>query len=156
MDKLSDKEDKNKMKKSKKSKHKIRSRSPRRNRSRSYSTSNRKKHKKNKNRRKNDKVKKYNDRSSSSSLSRPREDFDKKLERMRETTLCRNKKERGESPLRKDMKIKLPNKGILANIIQDNLRANKKLDVEEVDRATENLKRVDTKSDRKVKNSNIF
>jgi hypothetical protein len=84
---------------------------------------------------------------SSSSLS---ERFEEKLERLRNET-SKVKKER-KNNFSDDPKLvkRIPNKNALANIIQDNIKINRKLDIEEVERASINLKKVDKDIDRKV------
>ena len=77
-------------------------------------------------------------------------EFDERLDRMRIMTKM-NKKERSDSPVKNvDVKVRLPNKGILANLINENKRTNKKLDDEEFDRANTQFKKLDH-SDRRAK-----
>ena len=55
-----------------------------------------------------------------------------------------NKKVRSDSPVKNpDLKVMLPNKNILACLINENKRTNKKLDEEEVERANHLFKKLD-------------
>jgi hypothetical protein len=74
-------------------------------------------------------------------------EFEDRLEEMRKQTLL-SKKEKSDSPFIARKEIKLPNKGVLANIIQKQIRNNVRLDNDEVNRATDNLQKYD--SGRKV------
>ncbi len=77
-------------------------------------------------------------------------EFDERLDRMRMMTQM-NKKIRSDSPVKNvDIKVRLPNKGILANLINENKRTNKKLDDEELDRANVQFKKLDH-SERRAK-----
>jgi hypothetical protein len=107
-----------------------------RSRSRSYNRKDPNKIKDNKRHRK-------NNNSFESSSSRSHDKFDNKLQKLRENTF-NSKKERSFSPVKKKVNINLPNKGILANIIQDNIKVNLKLDCEEVTRANDKLKYLDS------------
>lgn len=59
---------------------------------------------------------------------------------------------RSRSPVIIRAPFRLPNKGVLANIIQEHVRTNKKTDTEEVERANVNFKKLDN-SERKVSSS---
>ena len=87
--------------------------------------------------------KRYSSSSSNSKMSRKYADFDRKLNNLRRETK-NHKKERNYSPIKHNFQIKLPNKGILASIIQDNIKINKKMDKIEIDRATNLLRHVDS------------
>ena len=91
------------------------------------------------------KRKSYSNSSSNNDKKREykRDNFDSKLKRLQEVT-NKNIKERMDSSFNTDIKIKVPNKGILANMIQENLRNNKKTDRDEINRATVLLRNVDT------------
>lgn len=85
----------------------------------------------------------YSSSSSNSKMSSIYADFDRKLNNLRRETK-NHKKERNDSPIKHNFQIKLPNKGILANIIQHNIKINKKMDKLEIDRATNLLRQVDS------------
>ncbi len=52
---------------------------------------------------------------------------------------------------KRPININLPNKNLLCSIVRDNLRNNRKLDTEEIDRASEKLKYMDDTNIKKVK-----
>jgi hypothetical protein len=87
--------------------------------------------------------------SSSESQENKGKKFDQKLKRMREETR-KNKKQRNLDNIKPKVQIKLPNKSILANLIHDNIKANSKLDQEEISRANILLKTVDVKGGTKA------
>jgi hypothetical protein len=120
-----------------------------RSRSRTRSLSTKKKNKKSKKSKKSKKRKRSSSYSSKSSRSRDYSDFDRKLNNLRRETQ-KHKKERSDSPIKPNLKINLPNKGILANIIQDNIKINRKLDQGEIDRATKMLRQVDSNTNKKA------
>lgn len=80
--------------------------------------------------------------------------FEKKLERLREDTKKRKKK-RSDSPFESRVRVQLPNKNALTNIIQDNIKRNVRLDTEEVSRASVNLRRFSPKREAKLMSSHI-
>ena len=81
------------------------------------------------------------------------ESFDERLERLRkETETEKNKKTRKDSPTQINKQITLPNKGRLANILQDNVRINRKLDDDEVQRADIELKKIDNSGRNVIRN----
>jgi len=88
--------------------------------------------------------------SQSSSSHSSEESFGYKLENMRRITI-ENKRERGYSPIQKKIQINPLNKSYLSSIINDNLKSNKKVDYEEIERASEKLKALDGTITKKVK-----
>jgi len=64
----------------------------------------------------------------------------------------KNKKTRKDSPTQINKQITLPNKGRLANILQDNVRINRKLDDDEVQRADIELKKIDNSGRNVIRN----
>ena len=69
-------------------------------------------------------------------------EFDRRLEKLRKKTY-KNKKERSDSPFTANIKIKMPNKGLLAKMLNKNISQNTKMDNDEINRASDNLKKYD-------------